>query len=78
MRDTSLEFQKYVAARYAQLTPSERVALGTAMFDAARTLFESNLPANLGEYERKRRITAHFYGQEFADRVFPVSSTEGR
>ena len=42
------------------------------MFDTARILVESSLPADLSEHERKRRITERFYGTEFANRVFPL------
>lgn len=71
MRDTPRDFQRFVDKQYARLTPEDRVRLCTEMFDAARTLFESTLPSGLSEYERRRRITEHFYGAEFANRVFP-------
>jgi hypothetical protein len=56
---------------WRRFTPSERVEISCGLFDAAVALFEATLPPDLDEYERKRRITAHFYGVEFADRVFP-------
>jgi hypothetical protein len=71
MRDTTPEFERFVAAQYARLTPDERVRLCTEMFEAARALVESTLPAGLSDRERKRRITERFYGSEFARRVFP-------
>jgi hypothetical protein len=71
MRDTTPEFERFVAAQYARLTPDERVRLCTEMFEAARALVESGLPAGLSDRERKRRITERFYGSEFARRVFP-------
>ena len=71
MRDTTPEFQQFVDAQYQRLSPGERVRLCTEMFDTARILIESSLPANLSAYERKRRITERFYGPEFANRVFP-------
>jgi len=71
MRDTTAEFQRFVDAQYRRLSPGERVRLCTEMFDAARLLVESSLPANLSEYERKRRITERFHGPDFANRVFP-------
>lgn len=74
MRDTTSEFQRFVDAQYRRLTPGERVRLCTEMFDAARSLVESALPADLSEYERKRRITERFYGAEFANRIFPLES----
>jgi hypothetical protein len=74
MRDTTPEFERFVAARYGRLTPAERVRLCTEMFDAARVLVESSLPPGLSDRERKRRITERFYGPELANRVFPVKA----
>ena len=74
MRDTTPEFQRFVDAQFQRLSPAERVRLCTEMFDTARILVESSLPANLSEYERKRRITERFYGSEFANRIFPPES----
>ena len=70
MRDTTLEFERFVATQYRRLTPAERVRLCTEMFDAARVLVESGLPPGLGDRERSWQITARFYGTEFANRVF--------
>lgn len=74
MKDTTPEFERFVAAQYRRLTPAERVRLCTEMFDAARVLVQSSLPPGLSELERRRRITARFYGAEFANRVFPVDT----
>jgi len=74
MRDTTPEFERFVAAQYRRLTPGERVRLCTEMFDAARVLVESGLPPGLNERERRRRVTERFYGAEFASRVFPADT----
>ncbi|MFO1361551.1 MAG: hypothetical protein U1F45_03625 [Burkholderiales bacterium] len=74
MKDTSLEFERFVAERYARLTAAERVRLCTEMFDAARVLVESSLPPGLSDRERRRWITARFDGAEFANRVFPADA----
>ncbi len=71
MRDTSPEFERFVAEQYRRLSDAERVRLCTEMFDAARVLVESSLPPGLSEHERKRRITERFYGKAFADKVLP-------
>lgn len=74
MGDTPPEFQAFVDEQYRRLTPAMRVRLCTEMFDVSRVLAESRFPPELSEYERKRWITAQFYGPEFADRVFPQQS----
>jgi len=71
MRDTTPEFERFVAAQYARLTADERVRLSTEMFETARILVESTLPPGLSDRERKRLVTERFHGREFADRVFP-------
>lgn len=71
MNDTTPEFQAFVDDQYRRLPPGERVWLCTEMFDFARDLVESSLPAGLSELERKRWITERFYGAEFARMVFP-------
>ena len=71
MRDTTPEFERFVAAQYRRRTDVERVRLCTEMFDAARVLVESSLPPGLSDGQRRRRITERFYGKAFADRVFP-------
>jgi hypothetical protein len=71
MRDTTPEFERFVAERYRRLSDAERVRLCTEMFDAARVLVESSLPAGLSDRERGHRITERFYGEAFARRVFP-------
>ena len=61
-----------------ELTAAERIEMWASMCDEARASFESTLPPGLTECERKRRITAHWYGQEFADRVFLIEgASEG-
>ncbi len=72
MRDTTPEFERFVAAQYRRLTAGERVRLCTEMFDAARVLVESGLPRGLSDRERRRWITERLYGTAFANRVFPV------
>jgi hypothetical protein len=71
MRDTTPEYERFVAEQYRRLTPAERIRLCTEMFETARILVESSLPPGLSDRERKRMITERFYGREFADRVFP-------
>ncbi len=74
MRDTTPEFERFVAAQYRRLTPAERVRLCTEMFDAAQVLVESSLPPGLSDRECRRRIAARFYGAELANRVFPIET----
>ncbi|MNC87460.1 hypothetical protein D3C83_31880 [compost metagenome] len=74
MNDTSLEFARLVAARYAGMRPDERVRIATGMFDTARELVIASFPPDLSPMELRHRLCRRFYG-ELADRAFPQ---EGR
>ena len=70
MNDTSLEFSRLVAARYADMRPDERVRIATGMFDTARELVIASFPPGLSGTELRRRLCRRFYG-ELADKAFP-------
>jgi len=68
--DTSLEFARLVAARYAGMRPDERVRIATGMFDTARELVIASFPPGLSPMELRHRLCRRFYG-ELADKAFP-------
>jgi len=70
VNDTSLEFSRLVAARYADMRPDERVRIATGMFDTARELVIASFPPGLSGTELRRRLCRRFYG-ELADKAFP-------
>ena len=70
MNDTSPEFERMVAERYARMRPEERVRIAAGMFDTARALVEASLPESLDPDERRFRICERFYGA-LAARAFP-------
>ena len=71
MDDTAPEVRQVLTERYRALKPEERVRLCLEMYDFARTLVEASLPPGLDERERRRRICERFYGEEFANKVYP-------
>ncbi len=70
MSDTSLEFSRLIAARYAGMRPEERVRIAAEMFDTARELVLASFPPGLSATEVRRRLCRRFYG-ELADKAFP-------
>lgn len=48
MNDTSPKIAALVAERYRQMTPDERIAIASSMFDTARAIVESSLPPQSG------------------------------
>ena len=71
MDDTAPEVRQVLTERYRALKPEERVRLCLEMYDFARTLVEASLPPGLDERERRRRICERFYGEKFANKVYP-------
>lgn len=53
MNDTSPKVAAMVAERHRRMTPEERMQAASAMFDTARTIVESSLPATLSRKERR-------------------------
>jgi hypothetical protein len=67
MNDTSPEFEARVAAHYAALTPLERMRIASGLYDTARTIIASSLPADLSEEERRYAIARRLYGEELPE-----------
>jgi hypothetical protein len=67
MNDTSPDMEAMVAERYRRMTPSERVRIASSMFDTARAIVESSLPAGLGRKERRLAFARRLYGEELPE-----------
>jgi len=64
MNDTTLEFSRLVAERHMGMTPEERLRAAADMFETARAIVESSLPAGLTTYERRLALIRRIYGSE--------------
>lgn len=64
MTDTSPEMAQRYRSMLLARSPSERVVMAAAMFDAARTLVLASLPPHLSVDERRRRLFARLYGED--------------
>jgi hypothetical protein len=67
MNDTSPEVAAMVAEHHRQMTPEERVRIASSMFDTARAIVESSLPANLSRRERRLAYARRMYGNELPE-----------
>ena len=67
MSDTSPEVERMVAQRYQQMTPEERMRIAASMFETARVIVESSLPANLSGRERRLAFARRMYGDELPE-----------
>jgi hypothetical protein len=64
MNDTSPDIQKLVRDQLLERSGTERVQMGSRMFDAARAIVLASFPANLSELEKKVRSCERFYRDE--------------
>ena len=53
MNDTTASMQRRVTEHYRRMSPQERMRIASSMFETARRIVESSLPANLGRTERR-------------------------
>jgi hypothetical protein len=67
MNDTSPEVAALVAERHRRMTPEERMKIASSMFDTARSIVESSLPANLSRRERRLAYAKRMYGNELPE-----------
>ncbi len=67
MSDTSPEVERMVAQHYQQMTPEERMRIAASMFETARVIVESSLPANLSGRERRLAFARRMYGDELPE-----------
>lgn len=67
MNDTPDAMARIVAARYAGMTPAERVEMVVAMRQSARAIVESSLPAGLTREQRRYLVAKRFYGDELPE-----------
>ena len=64
MNDTSPIIDQMVRENLLARSGSERVAMGSRMFDMARTIALTSFPKDLSEIEIKRRLCERLYGNE--------------
>lgn len=64
MKDTSAKVEALVAARHRAMAPAERCQIASMMYDGARAIVESSLPAHLTRQERRLAFALRMYGKE--------------
>lgn len=67
MNDTSEEVATLVAERHRRMTSDERVIIATRMFETARAIVESSLPADLSRRDRRLGLLRRLYGDEISE-----------
>lgn len=67
MNDTDPKVEAMVRARYAAMTPLQRLEIASSMFDTARAIVASSLPPGLTREQRRYAIAKRFYGDELSE-----------
>ena len=65
MNDTSWAFQALFHQKIMERSGEERVMMGDSMFESARGMTLSSLPAGLSPSERRYNLFLRFYGRDF-------------
>jgi|SRR5882724_9008538 len=66
MNDTSEKMAARIVERHRQMTPETRMRIASQMFDTARTIVESSLPANLSCRDRRLALIERLYKDELS------------
>ena len=66
MNDTTPAFEAIVSARYRSMTPEQRLRAAASLFDTARAIVDSSLPASLTPAERRLAQARRMYGDELS------------
>jgi hypothetical protein len=69
MNDTSPEMERIVTERYRRMTPDERMRIASSMFETARKIIESSLPANMTRKERRLAFARRLYEGELPEKA---------
>lgn len=67
MNDTSPDIERMVAARYAAMSPFERMSVVVSMRQTAIAIIESSLPPHLTREQRRYATARRFYGSELPE-----------
>jgi hypothetical protein len=59
--------ERIVTERYRRMTPDERMRIASSMFETARKLIESSLPADMTRKERRLAFARRLYQGELPE-----------
>jgi hypothetical protein len=69
MNDTSPEVERIVSERYRQMSPDQRIRIASSMFETARKIVESSLPAHMSRKERRLAWARRLYEGELPEKA---------
>ena len=77
MKDTSTAFEQRVNERYAAMSPEERMRIAASLYESARAIIDSSLPAGLTAEERRYAIAKRLYGGELPEAALAAHAKRG-
>ena len=63
------EMERIITERYRQMTPDERMRIASSMFETARKIVESSLPASMSRKERRLAWAQRLYEGELPEKA---------
>jgi len=69
VNDTSPEMERIVSERYRKMSPDERMRIASSMFETARKIVESSLPAGMSRKERRLAWARRLYEGELPEKA---------
>ena len=67
MKDTSAAVERLVSARHAAMTSEQRMRIAASLYETARAMITSSLPADLTVEQRRYAIVKRLYGDELPE-----------
>jgi hypothetical protein len=78
MNDTPEIVSMVVSNRYRLMTPTERCMAASSMYETARRIVESSLPAGLTPQQRRFAIVRRLYQSELPDAALAAHARHGQ
>lgn len=75
--DTVPAVAQIVAARYRAMSPDARLEAAASLFETARAIVESSLPADLSRTERRMAWARRVYGTEIPEAALRAFANHG-
>jgi hypothetical protein len=77
MNDTSVAVERRVNERYAEMSAEERMRIVASLYETARAIIESSLPAGLTAEQRRYAIVKRLYGDELPEAALAAHAKLG-
>ena len=78
MKDTSAAVEQLVSERHAAMAPDQRMRIAAPMYETARAIIESSVPAGMTAEQRRYAIVKRLYGDELPETALVAHARYGR